>query len=160
MVYVSLISVSRLQTTIRMAQRFKERRRTEADITIYKKPSALLASEMMVRKMTQEELEMSLTRTCRPTASFLARTASNRRINASDIYVPPNVSRVQYFTVGSGRFKGQGSLKEKEVEKLISRLSAYNPRRRPAESKRVLPKETKKRLGPLASYRWNGVRNC
>ena len=143
-----------------MIARFKERRRTEADITVYQKPSALLANEVMARKLSPHELEMSLARTCRPTASFLARTASNRRINASDIYVPPRVSHIEMFTVGTGRFNGNRSLKEEELQKLIRRLSAYNPRRLPAESKRVLPKETKRQLGPLCSYRWQGVRNC
>ena len=156
----STIAVGRLRTTLRVAQRFKERRRTEADITIHTKPSALLASEMVVRKMSQEELEISLTRTCRPTVSFLARTASNRRINASDIYVPPPYTRVQYFTVDSGRFKGQRPLTQKDKEKLIRRLSTYNPRRRPAESKRIMSNDTKRQLGPLGSYRWNGIRNC
>ena len=145
---------------MRIAQRFKERRRTEADITIHTKPSALLASEMMVKRMSQQELEISLTRTCRPTASYLARIASNRRINAKDIYVPPPHTSVQYFAVDDGRFKGDRALKEEEIEKIIRRLSAYNPRRRPAESKRILTKETKKQLGPLSSYRWRGIRNC
>ena len=155
-----LFSVSRLRTTTRVAARFKERRRTEADITIYNKPSVLLANELKVRKMSQHELEISLARTCRPTASHLARTASNRRINASNIYVPPQISHVQLFTIDSGRFNGNRSLKEEELQKLIKRLSAYNPRRLPAESRRVLPKETKRQLGPLGSYRWHGVRNC
>ena len=152
--------MNKFHTTERMLHRMKERRRTEAEIVVNETPSGLLAMEHPTRKVTPLELENVVARVCRPTASYSARISSNRRINARDIYVPPKVVRWEYYSIEHGRFKGNRSLDEKAMKALVNRLSNYDSERRPPESKRCKTPDERKRLGPVASYRWLGIKNC
>ena len=153
-------TVNRLHTTERMAQRLKERRRTEAEINVIEKPTLLLASEVGTKRISYTEMENVVARVTRPTASYSARVSSTRRINARDIYVPPPVMHVQYFDIEDHRFKGNRTISPRDLKSLVDRLSSYNPRRQPAESVTPEVKNLKRQLGPLSSYRWKGLRNC
>lgn len=154
-------TMNRFHTTDRVLQRMKERRRTEADIVVNEKPAGLLAMELPSRKLSRHEVENVVARICQPTASFSARISSNRRINAKDIYVPPKkVVRIQYFNLDSNRFKGTRPLSGRDLHSLVNRLSKYDAKRRPPESRRAQSPDLRRQLGPLASYRWRGIKNC
>lgn len=154
-------TVNRFHTTVRVLQRLKERRRTEADIVVNEKPAGLLAMEIPSRRFSKIEAENVVARVCQPTASYSARIASNRRINAKDIYVPPKQKvRIQYYELNCNRFKGTRPLSGQAMNSLINRLSQYDAERMPPESRRAQSPEHRQRLGPLASYRWKGLKNC
>lgn len=152
--------INRFHTTERMLHRMQVRRRTEADIIVNETPSGALAMEHPTKKISPVELENVVARVCRPTASYSARISSSRRINAKDIYVPPKVARIEYFSIEHERFKGNRSLSNNALKALVDRLSSYDAERRPPDSKRNQTPEVRQRLGSLASYRWQGFKNC
>lgn len=154
-------TMNKFHTTGRILNRIKERRRTEAELIVNEKSAGLLAMEHPTRKISQNELENVVSRVCRPTASYNARISSNRRINAKDIYVPPpKTVRIQYYTLGNERFKGNRVISNKALKSLVDRLSNYDKERRPPESKRSKTPDVRDKFGPVASYRWLGLKNC
>lgn len=154
-------TMNRFHTTDRIKQRMMERRRTEADIIVNEKPSGLLAMELPSRKLSRPEVENVVARVCQPTAAYSARVATNKRINAKDIYVPPKqIVRIQYYKLDSNRFKGTRPLSSRALQSLVNRLSKYDTERRPPDSRREQSPDQRKQMGPLASYRWKGIKNC
>ena len=154
-------TMSRFHTTDRVLKRMKERRRTEADIIVNEKPAGQIAMELPARRLSKMQAENVTARVCQPTAASSARFINNKRRNPRDIYVPPKqIMRVQYYKLDNNRFKGNRPLSGRAVQSLVDRLSQYDTERRPPDSARSQSPDQRRQLGPLASYRWKGLKNC
>ena len=154
-------TMNRFQTTGRMNERMRQRRRTESEIYWYERRSELLASQVP-RRVSGQEMDSMLMRVTRPTASSRARAASASRTKSRDSITSSggNVVRSEYFALDPDRFKGVQPLPSKEVKQIVRRLSSYNVNTGPAEARRVMSPELKTQVGPLGSYRWKGLKNC
>lgn len=140
----------------------KKKRKRLCKIILEEDETEALRPKIGDRKVSDDELDMIVSRLIRPTNASRARSASISRVFFQSQKKPPPRVRVDYLVFEPNRFRGLKKVGIDELEEITERLNTFDIERWPPNSARNEIKKSVKeeKLGVLNSYGWKGVKNC